>query len=158
MDEQGVIGIDNRLPWRLSSDLANFKKVTMGKPIVMGRKTYESIGRPLPGRENIIMTRNSGYRVAGCRVFTRLEDMYAYCAGVDEALIIGGAGLYRQTLAKAQRIYLTEVHTKVAGDAFFPDFARSEWQETDRQEFQADEKNAHKKNEHAFSFTVLNRI
>ncbi len=153
MDEQGLIGIHNRLPWRLSSDLKNFKRITLGKPVVMGRKTYESIGRPLPGRENIIMTRNKNYQADGATVFNALEDMYAHCSEVDEALIIGGAALYRQTLDKAARIYLTEVHTRLAGDAFFPDFDRSRWREVERREFGSDEKN-----EFAFSLVVLERV
>ena len=153
MDEQGVIGVNNSLPWRLSSDLENFKKVTMGKPIVMGRKTHSSIGRPLPGRESIIVTRNSDYQAAGCTVLNSLDEVYAYCTDMDEAIIIGGAELYRQTLDRVVRIYLTEVHTRVEGDAFFPAFARGQWRETGRREFAANEKN-----EYAFSLMVLNRI
>ena len=153
MDQQGVIGINNNLPWRLSSDLQNFKKVTMGKPIVMGRKTYESIGKPLPGRENIIITRSSGYQAEGCTVFNTLEEMYEYCADVEEVVIIGGAELYKQTFAKVDRMYLTEVHTKVEGDTFFPEFERNQWREVEREEFEANEKN-----EYAFSFVVLDRI
>lgn len=153
MDQQGVIGINNSLPWRLSADLKNFKKVTMGKPIVMGRKTYESIGKPLPGRENIIITRSDDYEVEGCKVFNTLEEMYEYCADVEEVVIIGGAELYKQTFAKVDRIYLTEVHTKVEGDTFFPEFDRSQWREVERKEFEANEKN-----QYAFSFTVLDRV
>ena len=153
MDQQGVIGINNNLPWRLSADLKNFKKVTMGKPIVMGRKTYESIGKPLPGRENIIVTRSNDYEVKGCTVLNTLEEMYEYCADIEEVVIIGGAELYKQTFAKVDRMYLTEVHTKVEGDTFFPEFDRNQWREIERGEFEANEKN-----EYAFSFTVLDRV
>lgn len=153
MDEQGVIGIDNGLPWRLSADLKNFKNVTMGKPVVMGRKTYESIGKPLPGRDNIIITRDSTYQAEGCRVLNSLDEMYERCVDIPEVIVIGGAELYRQTLNKAERLYLTRVHTKVNGDTWFPEFDRDEWKEVERREFAADDSN-----EYGFSFVVLERI
>ena len=152
MDERGIIGRDNGLPWHLSADLRRVKAVTMGKPIIMGRKTYESIGKPLPGRENIIITRNSGYTSAGCAVFTDIDAALEHCRGHEEAIIMGGAELYRQTMARASRIYLTEVHASVAGDTFFPEFDRGEWRELTREDFPADEKN-----EYAYSFVVLER-
>ena len=152
MDEQGVVGINNTLPWRLSADLQNFKKITLGKPIVMGRKTYESIGKALPGRENIVITRQRDYRPEGCTVFSSLDDVYEYCADIPEVIIIGGAELFKQTLDHAERIYLSEVHARVEGDAFFPDLNRDDWQEVSREEFPADEKN-----EYPFSFIVLER-
>lgn len=153
MDEQGVIGKDNGLPWRLSADLKNFKSVTMGKPVAMGRKTYESIGKPLPGRENIIISRDEQFRVDGCTVLHSLDALYEHCRHTSEVVIIGGAELYRQTLQKVRRIYLTEVHTKVEGDTFFPNFERQQWKERERQEFSADDKN-----EYDFSFTILEKL
>jgi len=152
MDEQGVIGVDDRLPWRLSADLQNFKATTMGKPIIMGRKTHESIGRPLPGRENIIITRNSEYQSEGCVVLHSLDDAFEHCREAEEVMIMGGAELYQQTLDVASRIYLTEVHARVAGDTWFPDYDRDAWREIERRDFRADEKN-----EHDYSFVVLEK-
>ena len=153
MDDNGVIGSDGGLPWRLSSDLKHFKEVTMGKPIVMGRKTHESIGRPLPGRENIILTRDENYQADGCTVLHSLEDLMTHCRYHDEVMITGGAELYEQFLPRARLIYLTEVHTSVNGDTHFPGYKAGEWNEIDRRDFGADEKN-----EYDYSFVVLERI
>lgn len=153
MDQNGVIGKDNDLPWRLSSDLKHFKAITMGKPIVMGRKTHESIGRPLPGRENIIVTRNPDYKIEGCTVVNSLDVLKNYCHEHDELMIMGGAELYKQAIKKASRLYLTEVHADVEGDTYFPDFNRDEWQEIERQDFKTDEKN-----EYDYSFVILERV
>ena len=152
MDEQGVIGADGALPWRLSADLQNFKKITMGKPIIMGRKTHESIGRPLPGRENVILSRQPGYHSRGCVVCDSIEQALKQYAGHKELMIIGGAELYRQTIDRAQCLYLTRVHAKVAGDTRFPDYEPSAWKETERKEFARDEKN-----EYAFTYTILKK-
>lgn len=152
MDNRGVIGINDRLPWKLSADLQHFKALTMGKPIIMGRKTHESIGRPLPGRENIVITRDRDYRSVGCTILNSLEEAFRHCAMAKEVMIMGGAELYRQTLNLATRIYLTEVHTEVPGDIFFPKFNWHEWREIKRKDFLADEKN-----EYNYSFVVLKR-
>ena len=140
--ENGVIGVNNQLPWRLSNDLQYFKKVTLGKPIVMGRKTYDSIGRPLPGRTNIVVTRNQNWSVEGVQVVHSLQEALEVAGGeqADEVMLIGGAELYRQGLALADKIYLTEVKASPAGDAFFPDLPES-WREISRQPQQADDKN-----------------
>jgi len=129
----GVIGRDNGLPWRLSGDLRRFKEITMGKPIIMGRKTFESIGRPLPGRTNIVLSRDPAFRVADVVVVPDFpsareaaEDA-ARRAGVTEIMVIGGAGIYQLALPHADRIYLTEVYAEVEGDAFFPPYDKADW-------------------------------
>lgn len=152
MDRNGVIGHDNALPWRLPADQKLFKNVTLGKPIIMGRKTHDSIGRPLPGRRNIVITRDGSYSAPGCTVVHDLDAALDMCRTDPEAIIIGGREIYRQVLDRAGRIYLTEVHADVQGDTFFPDFDRSAWREVQREEFGKDEKN-----EHPFSFVVLER-
>ena len=152
MDELGTIGRENGLPWRLSADLKHVKATTMGKPVIMGRKTHESIGRPLPGRENIIITRNPEYRSAGCTVLTSINAALNHCRDQPEAVIMGGAELYRQTLARADRIYLTEVHARVAGDTYFPPYDAGAWREVTREDSTADENN-----EFDYSFVVLER-
>ena len=153
MDEQGTIGREHGLPWRLSADLRHVKARTMGKPIIMGRKTHESIGKPLPGRENIIISRNANYKSDGCLVFSSIAAALDYCRDQPEVIIMGGAELYRQTLARADCIYLTEVHAKVEGDIFFPEYKAGAWKEITREDFKADEKN-----EFDYSFVVLKRI
>lgn len=132
----GVIGLDNKLPWHLPDDLQYFKSVTMGKPLVMGRKTYDSIGRPLPGRTNIVITRDVSWCAPGVEVATSLDDALSLarkaCAdsGVDEVMVIGGEQIYRMTIAVADRLYVTEVDTEIAGDAFFPTIDNKQWQRT----------------------------
>ena len=152
MDRNNVIGKDNDLPWRLSADLKHFKAVTMGKPIVMGRKTHESIGRPLPGRKNIVMTRFSGLIAEGCTVVHSLDDAFQAAGDADEVMIMGGSAIYDQSLARANRLYLTEVHTDVSGDVYFPEFNNSEWVELERENHSADEKN-----NFDYSFVILER-
>lgn len=132
MARNRVIGRDNTLPWRLPEDLRYFKATTLGKPVIMGRKTWESLGRPLPGRLNIVVTRNASYRAEGATVVTGLPQAIAAAGEVEEAFVIGGAELYRQALPLAQRIYLTEIATDVDGDASFPEFADSDWAEISR--------------------------
>lgn len=153
MDRNRVIGKDDTLPWHISADLQNFKKITMGKPIIMGRKTHESIGRPLPGRENIILTRDTAYQATGCTILHSLEEIFEHCKDVDEVMITGGSEIYKHTLEQASRLYLTEVHTEVEGDTLFPEFDRNQWKEVSREEFKADEKN-----EFDYSFLVLERV
>ncbi|MCG9065883.1 dihydrofolate reductase [Laribacter hongkongensis] len=131
----GVIGLDNRMPWHLPEDLAYFKRVTLGKPVVMGRKTFESIGRPLPGRLNIVVTRNPGWQAAGVQVAHSLDAALALAAAAvpEEIMLIGGAELYRQALPQADVLYLTEIDAEFAGDAFFPEVDLARWR-IDREE------------------------
>jgi dihydrofolate reductase len=152
MDRNGVIGAAGRLPWRLPADLRRFKAITMGKPIVMGRRTHESIGRPLPGRENIVMTRDRDFRAPGCTILHGVDAVLEHCRGAEEIMIMGGAELYRQLLPKADRIYLTEVNASVAGDTYFPAWDRASWREISRQPFAADGAN-----QYSGSFVVLER-
>lgn len=133
MAQNRVIGIDNSLPWSLKEDLQHFKQLTMGHSIIMGRKTFESIGKPLPGRRSIIVTRNPAYQVDGCTTVTSLEAAFAACDGEDEAFIIGGAELYGQALPHAHCLYLTEIKQDFIGDAYFPLFDRVSWQEVKRE-------------------------
>jgi len=147
-----VIGSDNRLPWRLPADLKHFKQITMGKPVVMGRKTFESIGRPLPGRANIIITQNRAYNAPGCLVVNSIDQALAAAAGGDEIMIIGGATLYAACLPSATRIYLTRIHHDFSGDARFPAPDAEQWRETERRDCAADDKNPY-----AYSFIVLER-
>jgi len=136
MARNRVIGRNNKLPWHLPADLKRFKFLTMGQTIVMGRKTYESIGRPLPGRANIIVTRQTGYEVPGAIVVNTIDDALLICertgSSNGENFIIGGEELYRQTLKICQRIYITEIQRDFEGDAFFPEFDPNEWEETQR--------------------------
>lgn len=143
MDEKGAIGRDNRLPWHLSDDLKRFKATTIGHHIVMGRKTYESIGRPLPGRTNIVVTRNPAYQAEGCRIAHSLEDALEIGRknGEEEIFITGGRELFAQALAIADRIYLTRVHADVPANVYFPDFDENNWMEIESIHHEADERN-----------------
>ncbi|AJP48121.1 hypothetical protein PG1C_05915 [Rugosibacter aromaticivorans] len=129
----GVIGVANTLPWRIADDLKRFKVLTLGHPIIMGRKTWESLGRALPGRHNIVITRNPGYCAQGATVVASVAAAIAACANEETAFVIGGAEIYAQTLALAQRMELTEIHAEVIGDACFPDFNRNAWHELVRE-------------------------
>ena len=128
-----VIGINNTLPWHLPEDLKRFRALTTGHHIIMGRKTYESLGRLLPGRTTVIVTRNQDYKVAGALVANSLQDAIAQCKGDDEAFLIGGAELYQDGLKLSDKLYITEIDLDVAGDAYFPEFDRSDWQEISRE-------------------------
>lgn len=139
--ENDVIGRDGALPWRLSDDLRRFKALTMGKPVIMGRKTFESIGRPLPGRQNIVITRNDSYQAEGCDVVGSVDAAIAAAGAAPELMVIGGAEVYRRFLPLAGRIYLTRVHTVIQGDTFLPAFDPAEWQETSRTRHPADQRN-----------------
>lgn len=152
MSENRVIGKDNGLPWNLPADLKYFKQITDGKPILMGRKTFESIGRPLPNRYNIVVTRNAGFAAPGCLVVNSIDTALAAVAEEEEVVVIGGALLYQQMLPRLQRLYLTIVHQEFEGDAFFPEIDLSEWQEVSRSEREADELNVYR-----CSFLVLDR-
>lgn len=143
MDENRLIGKDNALPWHLPADLAFFKQTTMGKPILMGRKTYESIGRPLPGRQNIIITRDETFQAEGCDCCSSIDAAIELASGHEEVMLIGGQSLYHQTLKLAQQLYLTRIHASFEGDAWFPEFSESDWQQTWREDHKADEKNRH---------------
>mgnify|MGYP001822006899 CR=1 FL=1 len=135
-----VIGAKGDLPWRLSADLKRFKALTMGKPIVMGRKTYESIGRPLPGRQNIVVTRQDNYAPEGCTVVQSVEGAIA-AANAPEIMIIGGGHIYEAFMPMAERIYLTRVDADIDGDTYFPEISGDQWQEVARQEQAADADN-----------------
>ena len=141
MAENRVIGIDNRLPWRLPADLKHFKSLTVGKPIVMGRKTWESLPGLLPDRPHIVVTTHSDYQAEGCTVVNSIDQALAVAGGVDEIMIVGGAAFYEQMIPKADRMYLTLVHTEVEGDAWFPAFDWSNWREISKEEHVADDKN-----------------
>jgi dihydrofolate reductase len=131
------------LPWRLPADLAHFKKVTMGHPVVMGRRTYESIGKPLPGRKNIVITSTPNLTAPGCVVVGSLEDAWKAAGDADEVFMIGGTTLFAETLPIADVIHLTEVEADVPGDTFFPDFDRREWNEKEIARHPADERHAY---------------
>ena len=133
MAKNRTIGINNTLPWRCPADLKHFKALTMGHHIIMGRKTFDSIGKPLPGRTTVIVTRNRELRVEGCVVAHTLQDAIAACAQDQELFIVGGAELYAQALPVADTLYLTEIMQEVTGDAHFPEFDRSRWQEISRE-------------------------
>jgi len=129
----GVIGRDNALPWRLPEDLAHFKRTTMGAPVIMGRKTWDSIGRPLPGRRNIVVSRNPALQLAGAEVAPSLEEAQRLCVGVEQVFLIGGAQLYAEALPSADRLVVTEIDAEVEGDAHFPPIDQSRWVETARE-------------------------
>jgi dihydrofolate reductase len=128
----GVIGARGKLPWHLPEDLKHFKALTLGHPVIMGRKTWESLGRPLPGRENIVVTRTSGYEAPGASVAASLDAALALCAGEAVAFVIGGAELYAAALPLAAGLVLTEIHRDFQGDTCFPAFDREAWRETQR--------------------------
>lgn len=154
MDENRIIGKDNTLPWYLPADLQYFKKITMGHPILMGRKTYESIGKPLPGRENIILTRNADYQHEGITVISDMKDAVAYADALDdEVFVIGGAEIFKQLLADSKRIYITQIHHSFEGDTYFPELNMSKWQTVSRTTGIVDEKN-----KYPHEFIVLERI
>lgn len=142
MDENRLIGKDNDLPWRLPEDLKYFKKVTMGHPIVMGRKTYESIGRPLPGRQNIIITRNPNYKVDGCDVFHSIDEFLSYYKSQSgEIFVIGGAEIFKATIPFADRLYVTKIHETFTGNAYFPELDMGKWSLISSEQGIRDEKN-----------------
>jgi dihydrofolate reductase len=148
----GVIGRDNQLPWKLPKDLAYFKRVTTGHPVVMGRRTWESIGKALPGRHNIVVTHDPSLAVPGATVVTSLAAAWKAAAGADEVSIIGGTSIFRETLPIADRIHLTEVEADVEGDTFFPEFDRGEWIEHEVERHPADERH-----EYPFRIVLLTR-
>lgn len=153
MDEKRGIGKAGKLPWRLSADLKRFREITMGHHLIAGRKTFESIGKPLPGRTMIVLTRNSDFRPEGCLVSASVHDALALAKERDtEVFVIGGAEIYAQTLDVADRVYLTQVHAEVEADTFFPVVNHDLWVEKEGSHHQADEKN-----QYAFTFKLLER-
>lgn len=153
MDNNQLIGKDNGLPWKIPADLQFFKKVTMSKPIIMGRKTFESIGRPLPGRKNIIITRDESYVAEGCDVVYSIEDAIRLAGDVEEVMVIGGANIYQQFMERCDHLYLSRVLGEFEGDAWFPEIEFNDWRLIEKEDHKADEKN-----ECDYSFQVYERI
>lgn len=152
MARNRVIGLDNKMPWHLSADLKYFKKITMGKPIIMGRKTCESIGRPLPGRRNIVVTRNPDFSMNGFDVFNDLDLALDDCKQQSEVMVIGGAKLYEVLLPQADYLYITYIDENFSGDTFFPEINQNQWREIYRQDIDNDEQVSF-----AYSFVVLGK-
>jgi dihydrofolate reductase len=154
-----VIGVEGDLPWKLSSDLKRFKEITLGKPVIMGRKTWDSIGRPLPGRPNIVVTRDANFMAGGASVYSNLEvaiaaaRAMAIATGTREVCVIGGGELYAQTIDQADRLYVTEVTAAPVGDATFPPFLEANWTQVERRDFPSGPKD-----DHAFTMKVLDRV
>jgi len=152
MAENRVIGRDGDLPWRLPEDLKHFKRVTLGKPVIMGRKTWDSLYvKPLPGRRNIVVSRNPDFTAEGAETAGSIDDALACVAGEEEAMVIGGAALFEAALPTAQRFHLTEVHAEIEGDTVFPEFDRGAWREVSRETHPASDGNP------AYSFVFLER-
>ncbi|MFT5593903.1 MAG: dihydrofolate reductase [Oceanicoccus sp.] len=153
-----VVGLDNNLPWHLPEDLQYFKRCTSGKAIIMGRKTFDSIGRPLPNRTNIVITRNTQFKAEGVKVVSNLEEAIEMATavndvnGVDEVMVIGGATIYELALPLADRLYLTHVHARIEGDAYFPEIDFSTWHEVQRADYAASENNPYD-----YSFVVYEK-
>ena len=141
MDENRLIGSENGLPWQLPADLAYFKRTTMGKPVVMGRRTFDSIGRALPGRRNIVVTRDPRFNARDCSIAGGVDEAIELCTDAEEVMLIGGASLYRQTLHRAACLYITRIHHSFEGDTWFPEFDESEWRLETRTDFDADNRN-----------------
>ena len=151
MDENGLIGRDGALPWRLPADLRHFRQLTLGKTVLMGRKTWDSLGKPLDGRRNWVLSRDPAFHPAGCEVFASFEDALA-APGDGELVVIGGAELFRRALPLARTLHLTRVHARVEGDTYFPDWRESEFRRAGVQSHPADARHAH-----AYSFITLER-
>jgi dihydrofolate reductase len=152
-DRRGVIGKDGHLPWRLPDDMRQVRKLTVGKPLIMGRRTFESIGKPLPDRISIVLTRDPKFRCDGCLVARTPDEALALAGDAPEVIIFGGEGVFRDFLPRADRIYLTEVDAETAGDTYFPPLEQTEWRETDRQAHPADARHPF-----AFSWVTLERV
>jgi len=142
MDEERLIGSHNSLPWRLPADMQWFRKQTMGKPILMGRNTFASIGKPLPGRQNIVLSRNRKLKLDGCSIIHDLDELEKAAAGAEEVMVVGGGEVYQLALPLADRLYLTTIAASFEGDAWFPEFDETEWSEVFREEHTAGETNA----------------
>jgi dihydrofolate reductase len=152
MGTNRVIGRDNEMPWHLPADLKHFKQTTLGKPVLMGRKTHESIGRPLPERANIVITRDRDYDAPGCTVVHSIEEALR-AAGDGEVMVIGGAEFYRQILPRADTIYLTLIHQTFEGDTRFPELPDTDWREVERSDYPPDDSNPY-----PYSFIRLERL
>ena len=152
MAENRGIGYKNTLPWKLSNDLQHFKALTIGKPIIMGRKTFDSIGKPLPGRKNIILSRNKDLKVEGCEVFQSFDDIKNACKDEEEICIIGGDQIYQLLFDYADTLHLTQIHAEIVADAFFPDFDQSQWEQISCEKHSAD-----RRNDYDYSFTTLKK-
>jgi dihydrofolate reductase len=151
--DDGVIGKGNALPWRLPDDLKYFKAITLGKPVIMGRRTFESIGKPLPGRTNIVISRKKGFEAIGCITVTSIDAALLAAGDVSEICVIGGGEIYRQILPRTDTIYLTRVHAEVDGDVFFPPLDAGHWREVRRDDHPTDERHIF-----PFTFVTLERI
>jgi dihydrofolate reductase len=152
MDDNRLIGNKNNLPWHLPADLAFFKRTTMGKPIIMGRKTFESIGRALPGRRNIVITRDPEFSHEGVETVNGIDAAISLCDGGEEVMLIGGASLYQQTIDQAAQLYITYIHHSFDGDTWFPEFDFNQWKEAFREDHAADGNNPY-----AYSFVKFVR-
>jgi dihydrofolate reductase len=142
-----IIGKDNDMPWYLPADLAYFKQVTLGKPVIMGRKTFESIGRPLPGRRNIVISRNPEYTAEGVDIVTSVDQALALARGAEEIMVIGGGAIYQHCISSADKLYVTHIQADIDGDTQFPEYDLShDWQEMSRECRQPDEKNQYELN------------
>jgi len=147
-----VIGRNNSLPWKLPADMEHFRKLTIGKPIIMGRRTFESIGEPLSGRMNIVLTDDNNFQPPGCLIAYSVEQALNMAGEQDEVMIIGGASVYRQFLPLASRMYLTLIKKDFVGDAYFPEFDPNEWFEVEHQDYEPDENNHYQ-----YSFVTLQK-
>ena len=152
MTREGVIGRGNAMPWHLPDDLKRFKALTMGKPMLMGRKTFDSIGKPLPGRTSLVMTRDARWHADGVVVVQSMDEAIARAGDVPEISVVGGAEIFRLALPDAQRIHLTTIHASIPGDTFFPTLEMSDWRETERTEHPTDPRHAF-----AMTFSTLER-
>jgi dihydrofolate reductase len=150
--ENGVIGNNNALPWRLPADLKHFRELTTGNPIIMGRRNYESIGAALPERTNIVVTRRPEFLASGCLIVNSLENAFAACNDARDVFIIGGAEIYAQTIGRSDRLFLTRVHAAVPGDTLFPDIDWSPWREVARERHTSDARHAYE-----YSFVTYER-
>ncbi len=147
-----IIGKDNDMPWHLPADLAYFKKTTLGKPVIMGRKTYESIGRPLPGRQNIVISRDENYQAEGITSATSVEQALTLAGEVEEVMVIGGGAIYEHCLASAHRLYITHINAEIDGDTKFPEYDLNVWKK-----IASDKRNVDEKNSYELDFCVYER-
>lgn len=151
-DRNRLIGRDNALPWHLPADLRRFRRLTRGKPVIMGRRTFASMGAPLPERRNIVLTHDPAFRAVGVEVARSADEALKRCAGADEVMVIGGGGVFAEFLPRADRLYLTEIDAAFEGDAYFPPFDRREWIEFERERHEPDARHAY-----AYAFVTLER-
>lgn len=141
MSTNRVIGKNNQLPWHMPADLKHFKRLTVNKPVVMGRKTYESIGRPLPKRRNLVITQQPDFSAEGCEIFNSIDTAIEAVGDADEVMIIGGAGIYQQVIDRVDTMYLTIIESDISGDAYFPEWQEKDWDEVSNEAHPADSEN-----------------